>query len=53
MPVPVVQRALQRFADENRDWCARLAESLRQGNGEAARRQAHTLKGLARFNVFN
>jgi len=42
-----VQRALQRFADENRDWCARLAESLRQGNGEAARRQAHTLKGLA------
>ena len=42
-----VHRALQRFADDNRDWCSRLETLIGQGNAEAARRQAHTLKGLA------
>ena len=42
-----VQRALRRFADDNRDWFARLRELLDQGNLEVARRQVHTLKGLA------
>ena len=42
-----LRRALRRFADDCRTWLETLAEHLVQGDGEAARRQAHSLKGLA------
>jgi len=42
-----LRRALRRFADDCRDWLVSLAEHLDNGDGEAARRQAHSLKGLA------
>ena len=42
-----LRRALRRFADDCRNWVATLNELLARGDGEAARRQAHSLKGLA------
>lgn len=42
-----LRRALQRFADDCRNWPDTLAGYLAAGDRETARRQAHSLKGLA------
>ncbi len=42
-----LRRALQRFADDCRNWPDTLAGYLAAGDSETARRQAHSLKGLA------
>lgn len=45
--IPFLRRALQRFADDYLNWLDSLEESLAQGRTDVARRQVHTLKGLA------
>ena len=42
-----LRRALRRFAGDCRTWSATLAAHLAAGDIETARRQAHSLKGLA------
>ena len=42
-----LRRALQRFADDSRNWPGALAGHLAAGEIDTARRQAHSLKGLA------
>ncbi|MCG2576560.1 response regulator [Dechloromonas sp. XY25] len=45
--MPFLRRALRRFAEDCRQWCDIFEARVVQGDGEAARRQVHTLKGLA------
>jgi two-component system sensor histidine kinase/response regulator len=45
--LPFLRRALRRFAEDCRQWCATFEARVAQGDGEAARRQVHTQKGLA------
>ncbi|MBS1141253.1 MAG: Response regulator [Proteobacteria bacterium] len=45
--LPFLARALASFVEDCRNWSGRLHESLARGEFEAARRQVHTLKGLA------
>ncbi len=45
--LPFLIQALRRFHDDYLNWGARLAEMLQGGDLDTARRQVHTLKGLA------
>ncbi len=45
--LPFLSQALGRFAEEGRGWVVRLEDALATGDREVARRQVHTLKGLA------
>ena len=45
--MPFLRRALRRFSEDCRQWCDTFTARVAQGDGEAARRQVHTLKGLA------
>jgi len=42
-----LRRALRQFADDYANWTLSLERSLAQGEMDVARRQVHTLKGLA------
>ena len=45
--LPFLSQSLQRFVEDNQGWVARLEGLLTCGDIETARRQVHTLKGLA------
>jgi two-component system, sensor histidine kinase and response regulator len=45
--LPFLSQALRRFAEDGRGWGAHLEDLLSQGDQEGAKRQVHTLKGLA------
>jgi len=45
--IPSLARSLGRFVEESRSFVSKLSSALRQGDLEAAGRQAHTFKGLA------
>ncbi|HLO62310.1 MAG TPA: response regulator [Azonexus sp.] len=45
--MPFLRRALRRFADDCRQWCDTFAARVAQSDSGAARRQVHTLRGLA------
>jgi signal transduction histidine kinase/DNA-binding response OmpR family regulator/HPt (histidine-containing phosphotransfer) domain-containing protein len=45
--LPFLARTLQHFVEDCHGWSDRLDETLAQGELEVARRQVHTLKGLA------
>jgi two-component system sensor histidine kinase/response regulator len=45
--VRFLRRALHQFADDYANWIASFERSLEQGEMDVARRQVHTLKGLA------
>ncbi len=45
--LPFLSQALRRFAEDGQGWVAQLEGLLARGDQDGARRQVHTLKGLA------
>ncbi|WP_295003312.1 response regulator [uncultured Dechloromonas sp.] len=45
--IPFLKRALRQFADDYQSWLEAVEANLAQGDMDTARRQVHTLKGLA------